>query len=844
MIPPLRLYRGHGLDRRATLSVEPAFAAAGQSLIRLVRAPLEAKAPPTLATAYGPFPASELQARWDELVRSLEAEGYQRTSLVLSLDELTDPSRRRRALVALRLGRARVGAAVEPLLTALTASSDEACSILDALGLIGDPRAIASVRLYAQRKLLSRRRSAVEALRNLGDAEGLATACSRAVSELEAPVRAALGPLAGEDATAAAAAAPELAKAALALPLKQRARAVDLLYEIATPRSLLAVRTLLLALPLEQPHVWRYVKSVLKRAMLRRDHEVTGLLIHRIERRAAETRGTVEELKSGKDGVSRPTPVFRTDTQRWVRRAVARHLRWIARAWPAEYPRAAAEVLVHYEPADARVPRGRYGEWAHCHLLNQLLWSGGKRLQLVSRSLRWRFRSPHVTSPPTGPNAPREEPFPALWDQRPLAYLRLLAGSRLREVQAFAARAVIERHPTLMAEAGHDELAAMLRAPWEPTVKLAWAELDRRWDPAHPDWLLLEPILVDEGEQARAISLRWLASCAASWTSDTPRSLWLLTQARPDARELAADLLVAAVPGLPNPTRRALAAALVEVLRAAEPVEGAHAACARVAQALGPEVDALLDLNALLGLLEKGSLSAKTVAGPALGRRPGVLAELGLPRVLALAEHEVAAVRAGAHALLRAAVDALRSEPGPLFVLAESPWQDTRELALSLLEKHVDLATLGLDGIFALCDSNRVDVQAMGRELVLRHFRELEPRVVMERLAEHPHPGMRRFALEMIEDHLPQGAAALAAVSRFLVVVLLDVRPSRKLKKAALELLLLRGSLDAEQGRVALEVLERWVRTTIRADREQALAAVVRLRATWPALTGALKVRA
>lgn len=842
MIPPLTLYREFGTDQRASLSVEPAFASEGRWLLRLVRGPL-GKGPAVLATAYGPYETDELQARWDELVRSLEAEGYSRSSLVLCLADLHSPSRRRRALTALRLGRARVSAAVDPLLTALAGSTEEACSLLDALGLLGDPRAIPAVRPYAERKLLSRRRSGVEALRNLRDQEGLAAARERAAAELEPPVRAALGPLQGEDPEAAAL-APALTQAALGLPMKQRGRTVDLLYELATPRALLAARALLESLPLETPHVWRYVKSVLKRSMLRRDHETTGFLAHRIERRAAETRGTTAALKSGKDGETRATPVFRASTQRWVRRAIARHLRAVARHWPSELPRAAAEVLVHYAPADARPPRGLYGEFAHLHLLNLLLWSGGSRLRLSSRTLRWRFRSAQAARPPVGPDAPREEAFPQLWDQRPLAYLRLLAGAALPEVHAFAARAVRERHPALLQEAGMQELTRMLSAPHEGTVALAWAELDRRWDPADPDWLLLEAVLVSESPHAHVVSHGWLRSAAPVWTRDATRAVWVLTQARPDARELAAELLVTAAPGLPREVRLELARTLLAALGGLEATEGAHAAVARVLRdGLLAELDGMLDLEALLRMLEQGSISAKTVAGPALGRRPGALAQLGLPRVLLLAEHEVAAVRAGAHELLRGALEALRLDPGPLFVLAESPWADTRRLALGLLEKHVDLETLGLEGLIALCDSNREDVQAMGRELVLRHFRELDPRVVMARLAEHPHPGMRRFALDMIEDHLPAGAGALEAVARFLLVVLLDVRPSRKLKARVFELLTGRGLLEADQARVAVEVLEQVVRSATRADRDLALAALVRLRVAWPELPSRVAVR-
>ena len=60
------------------------------------------------------------------------------------------------------------------------------------------------LRTYATRKLLSRRRSAVEALRNLGDHEGLAAAIAQGAEQLPGPVRAAFDAIAPQDGSAGA----------------------------------------------------------------------------------------------------------------------------------------------------------------------------------------------------------------------------------------------------------------------------------------------------------------------------------------------------------------------------------------------------------------------------------------------------------------------------------------------------------------------------------------------------------------------------------------------------------------------------------------------------------------
>src|SRR5205823_1334438 len=134
-------------------------------------------------------------------------------------------------------------------------------------------------------------------------------------------------------------------------------------------------------------------------------------------------------------------------------------------------------------------------------------------------------------------------------------------------------------------------------------------------------------------------------------------------------------------------------------------------------------------------------------------------AELGLERLARIAQHELVGVRAAARALLWSASDSLAADPSILFLLVESEWADTRQFAFEWLRTRANIATLGLDGVMGLLDSNRTDVQDAGAELVGKHFGELPMAELVQRLAQHPHPHLRGFALELFLHHLPKGAA-------------------------------------------------------------------------------------
>jgi hypothetical protein len=280
------------------------------------------------------------------------------------------------------------------------------------------------------------------------------------------------------------------------------------------------------------------------------------------------------------------------------------------------------------------------------------------------------------------------------------------------------------------------------------------------------------------------------------------------------------------------------------MFRQKEARPGAHEAAALLARiALLEELDRLLSLDDIVWLIAYGSLPAQAVGGSLLGRRPGAVGELGLERLTALAQHEIAAVRAAAHTLLRNSLDVLRADPSPLFALAESDWADTRTLAFSLLRDEIGLESLGLDGLIGLVDSGREDVRAAGRDLVQKHFAALPAGEVIGRLVQHPEPSMRPFIIGLVLEHLPTGTEPLEKVQDFCRAALFDLWPDRRVKRQVIDLLRERGLRSEAEARVAARLLGEMVRLRGKGDFERALDALVRLQLAYPDLETAIHLR-
>jgi hypothetical protein len=836
----MRMFRPGGQERLIAILAEPAPGAVDRVTLKVQRYHRRGKL--TGAEAYGPFAVDQFEGRLADLVDDLAAEGFTRAGVRAMVERLQSPGARRRALSALRLGWLGDRAAVDPLLDLATLEGTELSCVVEALGRIGDDTAAPLARAEAARKLLSRRRAGAEALRALGDVEGLAEVTQRAVDRLPKAMRDAW--LAADAASVEEDAVTDLEAVFAHLDLKEQFLALDSLYEVGAPLAVALVRRVLGAhAEVHRPHRWRYTKSILRRATLRDDGETFAIIARRIELLSRKPAATYAVVKSGLDGQSRQTRVFSKVTERHVRKVAWRYLERLGRYRPARYTEVAAAVLAEYRPEDRELPKGNNDEWSRVYLYNRILRRFDRRLMFNPKTLRSALINPKAKTPVAA--GARTESFPQVWDSYPLPLLTLLARARVLEVQQFALQAITARHPHLPERATAAQLVGMLTAVHPDTVELALAELDRRFDPTSPDWALLDTLMADERPVIRDHAVALLTRCADQWTSDIERIVRFVGSPDAALRAAAASLVLLALPAADAWFRRELAERVLGILQSAEGAEGQHDGFARVARdGLAEELNAILGLDEILAMIDRGSLAAKVAAGALLGSRPEAVDVLGTDRVLAMAMSDIAAVRQSAQALLGASVAKLQADPSMLFALTDCEWGDTRAFAFDLLRGPVDVAALGLDGIVGLCDSNREDVQEFGREMALKHFDALDTAELLHRLAEHPSPRIRRFAVDLAVAHLKEGFVALSRLEGFFRRALLDVRPDRREKRAVVDFLRERGLRDERQAEVASRVLGEFVRTQAKADFESALDALVRLKLAFPEVDSVVGVSA
>src|SRR4051794_21776589 len=104
----VRLYKPNEI---AVVSTQPAFGQPGVLLLSVARGKSAKKL--SQGTTYGPYPESEIQAPFDQLVTQLRNEGFVASGLGFQLAALADNSAKVRAKAAMRVGWLRSHEAVD-----------------------------------------------------------------------------------------------------------------------------------------------------------------------------------------------------------------------------------------------------------------------------------------------------------------------------------------------------------------------------------------------------------------------------------------------------------------------------------------------------------------------------------------------------------------------------------------------------------------------------------------------------------------------------------------------------------------------------------------------------------
>lgn len=351
---------------------------------------------------------------------------------------------------------------------------------------------------------------------------------------------------------------------------------------------------------------------------------------------------------------------------------------------------------------------------------------------------------------------------------------------------------------------------------------------------------LLSTLLSSKFDSLRALGMRLLGQLSDARLLEQQGLLrTLCTHALADLRNAARPLLrrLAAL----QPTfASGLVTMLIGVLHHPEPHEGVHS---HVLGLLREDLASALQrvsMSDALQLADAESSVALELAGHLLSAHPQWAQELPTSTIVRLAHKDVRAVREAAWLYFQRIVSRLHGDPAELAQavrIAESTWEDTREFAFRMLRDEFGEKDYTAEILIGICDSVKPDVQALGRELITRHFNAENGPEYLLKLSQHPSTDLQLFATNYLDSFAAGNVERLRALQHYFLSVLSRVNQARVAKRRVHDFLRTEAQKSEAAAQVVSEILGRVSATVAIGDRARSIETLLAISAQYPGTT-------
>ncbi|MGO4293465.1 HEAT repeat domain-containing protein [Chitinophaga sp. RAB17] len=170
---------------------------------------------------------------------------------------------------------------------------------------------------------------------------------------------------------------------------------------------------------------------------------------------------------------------------------------------------------------------------------------------------------------------------------------------------------------------------------------------------------------------------------------------------------------------------------------------------------------------------------------------------LSLKQVIAIGNHELLGVREWSWNFFHKNIERIRYERDAAIGLLDAKWEDTRQNAMEFFRTQFGENDWSPETLVAVADSVRPDIQAFGRELLMRFFREADGSTYLMKLSQHPSESMQLFATNYLERYAAGNLDYLQQLEPYFRIVLSRVNKARVAKERIF------GFLEKEAGKSA-----------------------------------------
>ncbi len=213
-----------------------------------------------------------------------------------------------------------------------------------------------------------------------------------------------------------------------------------------------------------------------------------------------------------------------------------------------------------------------------------------------------------------------------------------------------------------------------------------------------------------------------------------------------------------------------------------------------------------LDHDTVWRLLQSASPHAQELGGLLLQHFDAD--DMELEQLVRLASHEILSVREASWAMLGRSIPRIHADMANAVRVADAKWKDSRDWAFGFFRTFApELFTLEV--LVSIADSTQDDVQAFGREMLQRGFREEDGPELLLRLSEHPQRSVQLFTTNYLERFAAGDTTRLRKLVPYFTSVLSRVNAGRLAKTRVFAFLEREAARSEEHAAAVVDLLHR-----------------------------------
>lgn len=247
-----------------------------------------------------------------------------------------------------------------------------------------------------------------------------------------------------------------------------------------------------------------------------------------------------------------------------------------------------------------------------------------------------------------------------------------------------------------------------------------------------------------------------------------------------------------------------------------------------------------LDKDTLWRLIHARSLAAQRLGCQCLLVRSPL--EWSVNQWVALAGHPDRSIRDYALEAFTSHVDVVTEQSAIALGLLESDWPATREFGFAWFRQNYPAQSWTPDLIVNLCDSNREDVQAYGRELLQTFFQREQGEAYLLKLSQHPSLTVQTFVTHFFEEYAAGKPVVILALKPCFLTILSQVNRGRVAKDRTLAFLAQQATASPQVLEMVAALLTRLSLTVVQKDKAPLIKTMLQLQRQFPHLNLPLEI--